>query len=65
MADKENISRLAGVLLAHHGYRATIEGDGAEDAENYLHKAGIPADILTRGAPGGRLRLTVRDELSR
>ncbi|MCB1022222.1 MAG: hypothetical protein KDC27_19995 [Acidobacteria bacterium] len=63
--DKEKISRLAGVLLAHHGYRVTVEGEGAAGAESYLLEAGIPQDILTLGAAGGRLRLTVRDELSR
>ena len=63
VGDKEKISRLAGILLAHHGYRATLEGEGAEGAEEYLRGAGLPEDILSRGADTGRLRLTVRDQI--
>ena len=61
--DKEKISRLAGILLAHNGYRATVEGEGAAGVETYLEEAGIPDDILDRGADGGRLRLIVRDQI--
>ena len=63
--DKEKISRLAGILLAHHGYRATVEGEGAEAVAAYLRESGIPDDILTRGAGDGRLRLTLRDQILR
>jgi hypothetical protein len=63
--DKEKISRLAGILLAHHGYRATVAGEGAEQAVAYLKGAGIPDDILTRGEASGRLRLALRDQILR
>jgi chromosome segregation ATPase len=61
--DKERISLLAGVLLAHHGYRASVEGDGAQAVVDYLTEAGIPADIVTRGAASGRSRLILQDQI--
>ena len=61
--DKEKISRLAGILLAHHGYRATVVGDGAAGVEEYLNQAGIPRDVLERGAANGGLQLTLRDQI--
>lgn len=61
--DKERISRLAGVLLAHHGYRITIGGAGAAPVEDYLQKAGIPADVMTRGASSGALQLQIEDQI--
>ena len=61
--DKEKISRLAGILLAHHGYRATVVGDGAAAVEDYLNGAGIPADVLTRERGGHALQLTLNDQI--
>lgn len=61
--DKERISRLAGILLAHHGYRIAIGGSGAAAVEEYLRKAGIPADVMTRGGAGGGLQLTIDDQI--
>jgi hypothetical protein len=63
VADKEKISRLAGILLAHHGYRAMVEGEGAEAAVAYLTSAGLPGDIVASGGETGRLRLVVRDQI--
>ncbi len=62
-SDKEKISRLAGVLLAHHGYRGTVEGQGSAAVEGYLGEAGIPAEVLSRGATRGRLRLSLQDRI--
>jgi len=61
--DKERISRLAGVLLAHHGYRVTIGGEGAAAVEEYLRKAGIPAEVMRRGAASGGLLLRIEDQI--
>ena len=61
--DKEKISRLAGILLAHHGYRATVVGEGAAGVEEYLNGAGIPGDVLARGASAGSLQLTLSDQI--